>query len=176
MKTFVKRIAAVLATATVALLVVGSATAGTAQAKPRDLDWYPVRHRRQADGVLRRPLLIFPRNGCRSSGDKCSVAVEGKSIFALAIPGFRVVDSCATVLRCPRMLTGKRVRNWKVQEDTGLVWWSIPVCRQRSRACSVRIHPCWRAYEQVGGHRKIRSRNPRRPWPLAACSPRPVSW
>lgn len=41
MKTFVKRIAAVLATATVALLVVGSATAGTAQAKPRDLDWYP---------------------------------------------------------------------------------------------------------------------------------------
>ncbi|MER5621024.1 hypothetical protein ABT061_08260 [Streptosporangium sp. NPDC002544] len=41
MRNLVRRVAAVAATTTVALMIVGSATTGAAQAQPRDLDWYP---------------------------------------------------------------------------------------------------------------------------------------
>jgi hypothetical protein len=39
--SFVKRMSAVVATTAAALLIVGFTTAGAAQAKPRDLKWYP---------------------------------------------------------------------------------------------------------------------------------------
>ncbi|MFI6455623.1 hypothetical protein ACIBF6_29155 [Streptosporangium amethystogenes] len=41
MNTLVRRTVALAATTTAALMIVGFATAGAAQAKPRELDWYP---------------------------------------------------------------------------------------------------------------------------------------
>lgn len=41
MRTLVRRTVALAATTTAALMIVGFATAGAAQAQPRDLKWYP---------------------------------------------------------------------------------------------------------------------------------------
>jgi|GEM_PF-5416058 len=41
MRTLVKRTVALAATTLAALMIVGFATTGAAQAKPRELSWYP---------------------------------------------------------------------------------------------------------------------------------------